>query len=134
MEYTRSPGKVIGRFLSDLRDNEAVHGIRDSVTSKVYVPPQAYGPESKTKMQTIVPLSSEASISYFTVVHEKPPFTDWEPPFAFVAVEFEGAHTQLWHRMKDTKGLSIGMKVKPKFKDENERSGSILDIDYFEPV
>lgn len=134
MDYTRSPGKVIGRFLSELRDNQEIMGIRDSKTSQVFVPPQLYGPDSKSKMQTYVPMPSEGTIAYFTVVKENLPFSDWPAPFTFVGVKFDGSHSVLWHRMKATEGLEIGQAVKPVYRDEEKREGSILDIDYFEPV
>ncbi len=134
MEYTRSPGKIIGRFLSELRDNEEILGIRDSRTSQVFVPPQLYGPDSKTRMQTFVPMPKEGRLAYFTVVKEATPFNDWQPPYAYVAVEFDGATSVLWHRMKETEGLKPGMALKPVYRPEDQREGSILDIDYFEPA
>ncbi|RME92634.1 MAG: hypothetical protein D6767_02760 [Candidatus Hydrogenedentota bacterium] len=134
MEYTRSPGKLLGRFLSELRDNGDIYGIRCSKCSQVFVPPQQYCPDCKIKMQSWVLMPEEAVVEQFTIVQEETPFSDLKPPYAYVAVRFEGANSLFWHRMKNPdslKALKKGVKVIPKFLDVEKRTGSILDIDEF---
>lgn len=135
MEYTRSPGKILGRFLSELRDNEEILGIRCSNCSQVFVPPQQYCPDCKISMQTYVPMSKDGVIESYTIVREANPFCDLKPPYAYVAVRFTGANTLFWHRMKDgIDKLKHGLKVHPVFLPEDKRTGCIMDIDSFEPA
>ena len=132
MDYTRSPGKVTGKFLTELRDNQTIQGIRCGNCSHVFVPPQLYCPDCRIKMQSFVKLHNQGTIEYFTKVFEKMPFARWEAPYAFIAVRLAGAHTLLWHRMINIDNIKAGMKVKAVFKPRETREGSILDIDYFE--
>lgn len=134
MEYTRSPGKIIGRFLSGLRDQAEIQGIRCSKCSQVFVPPQQYCPDCGIKMENWVIMPEEGVVEQHTIVHVKTPFSDIEPPYAYVAVRFEGASTLFWHRMKNPEGVQNGLRVKPRFLEEEKRVGSIMDIDEFIPV
>ena len=133
MEYTRSPGKIAGRFLSELRDKGEILGIRCSKCSHVFVPPQQYCPDCRVKMQTWVPMPRDGVAEILTVVHEKTPFSPWQVPFVYVGVRFPGAHTLFFHRMIDV-AVNPGERVRAVLKSEERREGSILDIDYCERV
>ena len=131
MEYRLSPGKVIGRFLSELKENGKIFGIREGMHGHVFVPPQKFCPYSGNKLEEWVELSGQGIVEYYTVVHENSPFADWKPPYALAGIRLDGAYTILWHRMKNSKSLKSGQKVSPVFKPKEERIGSILDIDHF---
>ncbi|MCP5493940.1 MAG: Zn-ribbon domain-containing OB-fold protein [Leptospiraceae bacterium] len=134
MEYTRSPGKLLGEFFVKLRDEGVVAGVRCSNCSYVFVPPQQFCPECSSKMINFVNMPSVGTVASFTVVRKDSPFAQWKAPFAFVAVKYDGANSLFWHRLKDIEGIKVGDKVQPVFKKEEDRQGSILDIEYFEKV
>jgi uncharacterized OB-fold protein len=83
-------------------------------------------------MNNFVPLPPEGKIMYFTIVKKKSPYTDWPVPFIYAGIQFTGAHTIFWHRIKNTDKITVGDMVKAVFLPKDKRQGSILDIDYFE--
>ncbi|MDA4122272.1 MAG: cobalt transporter ApaG [Thaumarchaeota archaeon] len=51
-------------------------------------------------------------------------------PVAFAYITFEGVTGGLVHRVAD--GVRVGSSVRPRFKPKRKRTGSILDIEFFE--
>lgn len=134
MDYTRSPGKLLGKFFASLRDEGIIKGIRCSHCSSVFVPPQQYCPLCTSKMSNLIPMPQEATIASFTIVKKDAPFTEWKAPFTYVAVKYDATHSTFWHRLKETENVNIGDKIQAVFKPESEREGSLLDILYFEKI
>jgi uncharacterized OB-fold protein len=53
-------------------------------------------------------------------------------PVGVALVRFPSAHGGLVHKTKGE--VSVGDKVRVVFKEKSKRTGSILDIEYFEKV
>lgn len=137
MQYSRSPGKVIGRFLSELKENAKIFANRAGSYAYVFAPPQMYCPHTGKKNDDWIELSGKGSLEYYTIVHYKSDFCEWQRPYALGAIRLDGAHNLMWHRLKDIEGLSNlkgETKVEAVFKEKEERKGSILDIDYFKTI
>ena len=137
MQYARSPGKTIGRFLSELKENAKILGNRAGTYGYVFAPPQMYCPYTGKRNDDWVELSGKGSLEYYTIVHYKSNFCDWQVPYALGAVRLAGAYNLMWHRIKDIEGLSASkgkIKLEAVFKQKEERKGSILDIDYFKVI
>lgn len=134
MEYTRSPGKILGHFFARMRDEGTLMAIRCSNCSQVFLPPQQFCPECTHKMTNFVEVPSEGRIASFTVMRKDSPFCELTAPYSYVAVQFEGVDSLFWHFCKDTEDLRAGDRVRAVFKSMDDREGSLLDLLYFERV
>jgi len=128
-----STGATGTKFLTAIRDNKKIMGIKCPSCGKVYVPPRTNCPTCFVKMSEWVELSGKGALTSYTVVRYKEPYMPKEPPFAYGVIQMDGADTGLAHFLGevDLDNTKIGMRLEPVFKEERE--GSILDIDYFKP-
>lgn len=137
LDYKWNPGHIIGKFLTNLKDSKELSGIRCSVTSRVYLPPQGWSPYGNKKMTKFERIVGVPTLKTGTIVYEAP----WnkpegiEVPYMLAALHFVGADTELLHIVvapeETLKSLKSGDKLKPVWKEE--RIGTIRDIDYFVP-
>jgi uncharacterized OB-fold protein len=128
-----STGATGTKFLSEIRDNKKIIGIKCPGCSKVYVPPRLHCPTCFVKMNEWVELSGKGTLSTYTVVRYKESYMPQEPPYAYGVIQMDGADTGLAHLLGevDLDKIKVGMRREPVFKEQ--RDGSILDIDYFKP-
>jgi uncharacterized OB-fold protein len=121
------------RFLSEIRDNKKIMGIKCPTCGKVYVPPRSHCPVDFAKMTEWVDLSGKGTLSSYTVVRYEEPYLPKEPPFAYGVIQMDGADTGMAHILGevDLDKIKVGMRLEPVFKEERE--GSILDIAHFKP-
>ena len=131
--YLVSTGAIGTKFLSEIRDNKKIFGIKCPSCSKVYIPPKTHCPACFAKMTEWVELSGKGSLTSYTIVYYKEPYMVKEPPFAYGVIQMDGADTGWVHFLGqvDLDKIKIGMRLEPVFK--TEREGSILDIDHFKP-
>ncbi len=130
-DYRRSLGDVLGRFFTGLRDRRIL-GSRTG-DGGVIVPPAEYDPgtgESTTETVEVGPggvVTSWAWVSQPLGVHPL------DRPFAFALIQLDGASSGLLHAVDagDESRMKTGMRVAPRWRSET--SGSILDIECFEP-
>ena len=137
MDYKWSPGQMVGKFLTKLRDEKEINGVRCPKTSKVFLPPQAWSPYANVKMDRLIPLKTVPRLKAGTVVYEAP----WNMPenislpYMMAAVQFTGADTELIHLVsadeKTLLSLKPGDELEPVWK--KDPNGTIRDIEYFVP-
>ena len=138
MDYKWNPGSVVGRFLTDLRDNQEITAIRCTKTSKVFLPPQSWSPYGQIKMDRFETVKTTPELRCGSIVYDSP----WnkpdglEPPYMLAAIKFAGVDNELIHLVvaseETLKSIKPGTELKPVWKEE--RTGTIRDIEYFEPV
>ena len=128
-----STGATGTKFLSEIRDNKKIMGIKCPKCSKVYVPPRLHCPTCFARMTEWIELSGKGALSSYTVVRYEEPYMPKTPPYAYGVIQLDGADTGMAHVLGevDLDKIKIGMRLEPVFKEERE--GSILDIDYFKP-
>ena len=134
MQYKYAAGVVGSRFLTELRDNRQIMGIRCPKCHRVYVPPRLTCKECFVNLDEWLELSGQGSLSTYTVVYYSEPFHPVESPVFYGIIQLDGADTGLPHLLGEVESdsLSIGMRVGPVFKEKRE--GNILDIKYFKPL
>ncbi len=128
-----STGATGTKFLTEIRDNKKILGIKCPSCGKVYVPPRLHCPTCFVRMSEWVELSGKGTLSSYTIVRYQEPYMPKEPPFAYGVIQMDGADTGMAHLLGevDLDKIKIGIRLEPVFKEERE--GSILDIDYFKP-
>ena len=127
-------GNTGHKFLTEIRDNKTLMGIKCPGCKNVYVPPRSHCPTCFAKMTEWVKLSGKGTLETYTIVRYKEQYMPKEPPYAYGVIKLDGATTGIVHLIGgvDLNKIKVGMKMEPVFKEQRE--GSILDIEYFKPV
>ena len=138
MDYKWAPGNTVGRFLTSLRDSKEILAVRCPVTSRVYLPPQAWSPYANVKMDRFQTVNTKAKLKVGSIVYRAP----WNMPeganipYMLAAVHFPGADTELMHLVFGSesvlKSLKEGDELEPVWKEQ--RAGTIRDLDHFVPA
>ena len=131
---TYTAGALGTRVLTRLRDKKQILGMRCPSCNRVHVPARSICKDCFAELDELVEVSDRGVVLTYTVVDEPNPCQPKEPPLIYGIVQLEGADNGFVHMLGgvDADQLEIGMKVRAVFKEE--RSGSILDIEYFEPL
>lgn len=128
-------GKTGSRFLTELRDNKRIMGLKCSKCNKVYVPPKSIC-TCYEQLDDWVEVSTEGILTACTIVnHEYSDF--YQPkkvPYGIGIIKLDGATTGFCHFIDevDSSKLKIGQRVRAVFKENRE--ASILDINHFEVI
>jgi uncharacterized OB-fold protein len=132
--YTRTTGPVIGRFLTELRDGRIV-GVR-TAEGRVLVPPLEYDPHTGDPVtQEFVPVGPAGTVRTFAWVESPRPGHPLDRPFAWALIDLDGADTALVHAVAaaTVKAMRPGLRVRPRWRPEPDRTGHITDIPCFVP-
>jgi uncharacterized OB-fold protein len=135
LPYTYFAGKVGSKFITTLRDQKKILGVRCKICNKVFVPPrQTCAICMEDVRENWVELQNAGEVTNFTVVRYNDKHLPRKAPFILAMIKLEGADTPMVHIVEGIKAedLTIGVKVKPVFAQET--TNSILDIDHFEPL
>lgn len=127
-------GNTGQKFLTEIRENKQIMGIKCPSCKKIYVPPRTHCPTCFARMSEWVKLSGKGTLETFTIVRYKEEYMTKEPPYAYGVIKLDGADSGIVHFIGgvDLNKIKVGVKMEPVFKEE--RVGSILDIEYFKPV
>ena len=128
--YKWTTGATIGRFLAELRDNARITGARCQSCGKVYAPPPDVCGECFAPLTEWVNLNGEGEVIACSVVERAMPWGPEKPPFTLGLIKLDGADTNIVHIV--TSAVRTGDRVRAVFKQE--RTGIILDSDYFAPL
>jgi uncharacterized OB-fold protein len=127
-------GEIRSRFLTEIRDNQKLVGIKCPDCNIVYVPPRAICLKCFGNLSDFVEVGQEGTLTTYSVVNRSEPFYPVKPPFIYGIIQLDGADTGFVHMIGevDPKDIKVGMRVKAVYK--KERVGSVLDIKYFKPI
>jgi uncharacterized OB-fold protein len=135
LPYTYFAGRVGSTFITTLRDQRKIMGVKCNACSKVFVPPRQ---TCERCMEDIrdnwVTLSDTGEVVNFTVVRYDDKHLPRKAPFVLAMIKLDGADTPMAHIVEgiDPENMTEGLKVKAVFADQT--TNTILDIDHFEPV
>lgn len=128
--FSYTAGRVASRFFLELRDNKKIMGVRCPSCKKVIVPPQLICVECFEVTEDWVEVGPGGLLLNYTLVERPEPHYPVKTPFIVGIIRLDGAGTNLIHFVKGIKG-DVNIRVVPKFAED--RTGSIRDIEYFEP-
>jgi uncharacterized OB-fold protein len=135
LPYTYFAGRVGSTFITTLRDQRKIMGVKCNACSKVFVPPRQ---TCERCMEDIrdnwVTLSDTGEVVNFTVVRYDDKHLPRKAPFVLAMIKLDGADTPMAHIVEgiEPENMTEGLKVKAVFADQT--TNTILDIDHFEPV
>ena len=139
-EYHWDTGVAMGRYLEGLRDG-MIMGIRCPECRRTLVPPRAFCELCFRPLDDWVQVADTGKINTFSISMVNWDASRRQTPEVPVVVGIDGASPgmSILHKMgelsediEEIKGLlKIGMPVQAVWKPEDQREGSITDIEYF---
>jgi uncharacterized protein len=132
--FKRTVGPVQSAFLTGLRERVVV-GVR-TTDGRVLCPPVEYDPVTSAELTDLVELIDTGTVTTWSWEPDPRPNQPLDRPFAWALVQIDGADTGLLHALDagTPEAVSTGMRVRIRWRDENEREGAITDIACFEPL
>ena len=132
--YRRATGPILGRFFTELRDQQRFLGVR-TASGEVLCPPVDVDPDSLEDLSAddLVEVGPAGCVTSWTWLREPRPGNPLERPFAWALIRLDGADSALLHAVDagNESAMRTGMRVVPRFREE--RSGDICDIACFVP-
>jgi uncharacterized protein len=140
LRYDYAAGKHATKFMTALRDEGKIFGIRDPGTGKVLVPPRPVSGLSGEHTTDWVEVGPQGIVTGCTIVET--PFVDpmtgeQRPiPYGFAFIRLDGADTNIYHFLEETRheDIRVGMRVEAVLKPPAEREGKMSDIVRFRTV
>jgi hypothetical protein len=132
VHFRYTAGLAGERFLREIKDNGRLVAARCSKCELNYLPPRIYCERCMSKLEDYVTIENIGTVDTFTVCKQDSDGKDLARPATVALVRFPSAHGGLVHMVKDE--VAIGDKVRVVFKEKSKRTGSILDIEYFEKI
>jgi uncharacterized OB-fold protein len=135
LPYTYFAGRVGSTFITTLRDQRKIMGVKCNACGKVFVPPRQTCERCMEDIRNNwVTLSDTGEVVNFTVVRYDDKHLPRKAPFVLAMIKLDGADTPMAHIVEgiDPENMTEGLKVKAVFADQT--TNTILDIDHFEPV
>lgn len=135
LPYSYFAGRVGSKFLTTIRDEKKIMGIKCNRCCKVFVPPRQ---TCDVCMEDIrdnwVDVKNTGEVTNFTVVRYNDKHLPKKAPYILAMIRLDGADTSLVHVVEgiEPEQAQIGMKVQAVFAKET--TSTILDIDHFAPA
>jgi uncharacterized protein len=136
LEWHYTAGVAGEEFLRELKDNGRLMASKCPKCKNSYVPARMYCASCFVETRDRHNITSQGSVYSFAVVDRDRSGNKLPRPAVVALVKFEGAKGGIVHLLdvENPKQASIGMKVAPVLKDQNERTGSLSDILSFRPA
>jgi len=131
--YTYTAGPIGGKFLEGLREGKILGG-RCSLCGRIHVPPRSYCQYDFGEIRDLVELGSEGFLETYTVIYVDHDGKTLPKPMILGLIRFPNTLGGIIHYVNaDLSEVTVGMRLRPVFKDPRERKGSITDIIHFTP-
>jgi uncharacterized OB-fold protein len=122
------------RFFRALADRGAFLATRCQRCSVVYCPASAFCERCLGAIEEELDVGPAGTLESFTVVRIGFDGDELVTPVVVGLIRLDGADTCLVHRVVgDPGGLSVGMAVEAVLRDRGARTGSIDDVEHFQP-
>lgn len=135
LPYTYFAGRVGSKFITTIRDEKKIMGVKCPTCNLVYLPPRQVCDKDFTDIHDKwVDVSNTGTVSNFTVVRYGDKHLPRKAPFVLALIKLDGADTPFMHILEECaiEDVKIGMKVEAVFAKET--TNTILDINHFKPA
>lgn len=137
LAYDYAAGRFASRFMTTLRDEGKLLGVRDPGSGKVLVPPRIVSGLSGQELSEWVEVGPAGTVTGCTIVET--PFVDpmtgeaRPVPYGFGFIRLDGSDTNIYHFLDATshEEIEVGMRVEAVLKPREERQGAMSDIRHF---
>ena len=134
LPYTYFAGRVGSKFITTIRDQKKIMGVKCPKCNKVYVPPRQTCEKDMTDLrENWVDLENTGVVTNYTVVRYDDKHLPGKAPYVLAMIKLDGADTPFVHILHGVKpeDVKIGMNVEANFADKT--TNTILDIAHFQP-
>ncbi|MFQ6127310.1 MAG: Zn-ribbon domain-containing OB-fold protein [Thermoplasmata archaeon] len=132
-QYVYTAGISGERFFRELRDNGKMMGTHCSECGVTYLPPRMYCEKCFSELDEWKEVPLEGKVIAHTIVHVDIDEKRLDKPYVIGFIRINGTQGGLVHYINAKKAaVRNGMRVKVVLRDQ--RVGSILDIEHFEPI
>jgi 3-keto-5-aminohexanoate cleavage enzyme len=135
LPYSYFAGRVGSTFITTIRDQKKIMGVKCNTCKRVFVPPRQTCERCLEDIrENWVDLKNTGEVTNFTVVRYEDKHMPRKAPFILALVKLDGADTPMAHILEGVSPdkVELGMKVEAVFAKQT--TNTILDIDHFEPV
>jgi uncharacterized OB-fold protein len=130
VHFRYTAGLAGEKFLREIKDNGRLVASRCPKCNLNYLPPRIYCERCMSRQDEYLQIENVGTVDSFTICQQDGDGKQLRDPVGVALVRFPSAHGGLVHKTKGQ--VSIGDKVRLVFKEKSKRTGSILDIEYFE--
>ncbi len=138
LKYAWSTGIAVTRFLQELK-NAKIIGRKCNKCSRVLVPPRMFCEDCFRTTDEWVYVKDTGVVNTYSIAHVGTDASRLKEPLYIAVVNVDGptpgmGFLHFLGEVASEKKIKVGMKVQAVWKQESERTGSILDIKYFKPI
>lgn len=134
-DYIYTSGVAGERFFVALRDEGRLLAARCTACDLDYLPPRLFCEQCFAELADFVDVPSEGRVAAVTVALVDRTGKKLPRPEAWAFVTFHGVHGGLMHRLLVSPDRArAGLPVRPRLKPRDARTGTIADIEGFEPA
>ncbi|MFH1240851.1 MAG: Zn-ribbon domain-containing OB-fold protein [Pseudomonadota bacterium] len=140
LPYRWAMGATTTRFFEEFK-KKRIMGTRCSICNRVLIPARSFCSHCFVKTDEWVEVAQEGTLRTWCAVNFSYEGQPKEPPYIIGIIDLDGANVGLPHFVggvdlddfeEAAKKIHVGGRMKAVWKEKRE--GSILDIDYFQPV
>jgi hypothetical protein len=136
-EYAWDAGVAIGRYLAGLREG-TILGRTCRQCRRVLVPPRMFCEACFRPTDEWVDVGQTGVVNTFSICHVSWDMQPLDVPELTAVIEIDGASRGMGilHKLGNVEpeAIAVGMRVRAVWKPPEERTGSILDIRFWEPI
>ena len=123
------------KFLRGLKEGKIIAS-RCNKCDISYLPARSFCEECFSEINEYYEIETKGEVDTYTIQYTDENGEKLEKPIIWAIIKFYGVRGGILHKLGevDPEEVYIGMVVEPVFKPEQERKGSIEDIQYFKPV
>jgi uncharacterized OB-fold protein len=131
---TYTAGALGTKVFTKLKDEKKIMGMRCPSCNKVFALARSTCRDCFEQMEEMVELGDQGTILTYTVCLQPNPIQPKDTPITYAVIQLDGADNGMVHMLGEVapEAINIGMRVQARFKEE--RTGNLLDIEYFKPV
>ncbi len=140
LDFQHSYGQYYGRMFDQLASDRRIVGSKCPQCLNVLVPARGNCDVCFVPTAQTVDVADTGTILGFSVIHLEFVGQKRKPPYVYAEINLDGTATRLIHNVagvdmaRAEELLDIGTRVRAVWKDASPGSGTLEDIDYFEPI
>lgn len=137
IQYAWDTGQAIGRYLEELKNGRLI-ARRCNNCQRIMIPPRMFCERCFRPTHDWVVVKDTGTVNTFSLSYVSWDVRRLKKPEIPAVIEIDGASKGMGilHVLGNVspKAVRIGMKVRAVWKPAKQRTGSITDIAYFEPI
>ncbi len=138
LKYSWASGVAISKFLNELKNGKIV-GRKCNRCDRILVPPRMFCEECFRLTDSWIYTKDTGTVNTYSIAYVGTDASRLKEPLYIAVINIDGASPgmgflHLLNEIKSEKEIKVGMKVRAVWKEQSERTGSILDIKYFKPL